>query len=71
MNVGELRNILAEYEEDVPVFLSKDEEGNAFHELADVAYEGAIHSGWGELDFYDEDEGHDPADYGAVIVLWP
>lgn len=39
MNVGELRQLLANLDQDMPVILSKDAEGNEFKHVADVETE--------------------------------
>lgn len=87
MNVGELRAALDKFEDDTPIVLAKDEEGNGFSPLAEAMpgmYEAT--STWsGEHYLSDEqrretaaNENADPDDYceapeSAVeaVFLWP
>ena len=57
----------------IPIFVSKDEEGNGFSELYSLEVLNQSKSSWS--DFYSDqdinDEEEDPADFNTVLVLWP
>lgn len=79
MNVKELRKILKHYPDDMLVILSRDEEGNGFSQLYDVAEGMYMIGDWERVYVLDKDIGtrgyteEDRAPEGAVqvIVLWP
>ena len=73
MTVKELREQLATFQDDVPVVLSRDEEGNGFHELADVAFSAFIRDD-GRIEVLsaeDEEDEDAPSPEGMCVVLWP
>jgi hypothetical protein len=80
--VGQLVKELQELDQDLPVVLSSDPEGNGFHFLSEVGApyyvdQHDLRQGYyidgivGEQDLEDEDEDYDRDGYGAVVVLWP
>jgi hypothetical protein len=42
MNVGKLKRVLDAFEDDKPIFMSIDEEGNAFYHLHEVIMEPEV-----------------------------
>lgn len=82
MNVGELKELLSEYDDETPVVLASDEEGNDFHWLD--AYGDSyvkkdtthLYRIWGEADILEEqadaaEYGDEPPEFDPILVLWP
>lgn len=73
MNVKELREVLAEYPDDMEVILQKDAEGNGYSPLAGA--ESSMYQAeeeWSGEAIHPDD--YDPEDYPdaiKVVVLWP
>lgn len=73
MTVTQLRELLADLPDDMPVILSKDEEGNGFSPLAEADPHKHYYaeSAWsGEIRHPDDIEAGDKPDH-IVVVLWP
>lgn len=71
MNVKQLRTLLLDYPENLPVLISRDPEGNGFHELVEMGTALAETDETYVTDVYlavDEDE---IENYRPVLVLWP
>ena len=75
MTVGQLKELLAELDDEMPVILSQDSEGNGFSPLVDVEPSWYIaettYSGdrwWPEDDETEEDA---PSDAMRAVLLWP
>lgn len=68
MKVKELREKLADLDENMDVFVQSDEEGNATRDLVTVEL-GYIREDYGTLTSVHPDD-VDPQDFQAVI-LWP
>lgn len=81
MTVKELREILANYPDDMKIVMSSDEEGNSFSPLYDCAESMYTDGKWDGGQIYVKDEyigtmgytEEDRAPEGAekVLVLWP
>lgn len=72
MTAGELKAMLAEYPDDMPVVLSRDSEGNEHRPLADVSnglYEPE--NGWCGNVLAEEDEADASNKAYNAVVLWP
>ena len=75
MNVGQLKAILAQYDDDDVVILSRDSEGNGFRSMSEKEEHSVGDGLWkdGEL-MSGNDEDEEPSDYEdakKAVVLWP
>lgn len=82
MNVGELKLLLSQFNDDTPVIVASDAEGNDFHWL-DAYGTGFVKTGTTHLySIYDaedikeeiaiaEEWGDEKPEFDPVIVLWP
>lgn len=74
MTVGELIEILLELNPKLPIFVSRDEEGNGFNPLTNVGtYFGTGEESDGVI--YNEDEfdlsEYEEDEYQRIVVIWP
>jgi hypothetical protein len=73
MNVKDLRDLLATLPGDLPIWVSKDPEGNGYGELYDVDRTYMSDDGYGGLEPVHRLDmpNYDHDDLTEAIVLWP
>jgi hypothetical protein len=70
--VGTLRTLLVDLPDDVPIYLSKDEEGNGFKRLYDVDVCKYSDDGYDGHPIHPDDlDEYDPEYLIDAVVLWP
>jgi hypothetical protein len=69
MTVKELIAFLNDSDPNMPVYVSRDEEGNDFRHLYLVNEAKAIDGQYGSADIYDAED--DVKDAKKCVVLWP
>jgi hypothetical protein len=79
MTVKQLIELLRSFDPELPVYISKDEEGNGFAPIAEtigdrsdtVSINRIVPSTWGWTDDIYELTGYAPDEAETVLILWP